>query len=480
VTSSKPTPPHPLDAVPQGNGSIPLADADTEFSVRTDARDLRILLWCNYDPFNAATVCDHINALAKLSRFNVTVLSRIGSIPDDVDLNLFDAVVIHYSLALALDSYISAKSRFRLAEYRGLKVLFIQDEYRFVERTRESIRQLGISLVFTCVPAPEIPKVYPAAALPGVTFVNVLTGYVPAWLTTYPAVPLAKRRIDVGYRGRDYPAWHGRAGREKIDIGKRFLKDAKGFGLRCDIRWRERDRLYGVAWRRFLQNCRATLAVESGASVFDFEGRIGPRVETFEKLLGKKADYDAVRARFFAEDEDQIELSQISSRVFEAAALRTLLIMYEGRYSGVLDPWVHYLPLKKNHSNMAEVVTALRDDFRVGEIIATAFADIAMNDRWSYRSLAALFDEHIVRAIADRLRGDNSSSRRLMELFEERVGRMLQADSEAPSKHQQIDDINRRYGIHLIDNPHEMATRQHPLLIPLRRVARGVRRRLRV
>lgn len=164
----------------------------------------RLLLWCNYDPFNAAAVCDHINALAKFSRFDVTVLSQIGSIPHDIDLEQFDAVIIHYSLTLALDSYISVKTRYRLSAYSGLKILFIQDEYRFVEKTRESIRQLGISLVFTCVPAAEIPKIYPPETLPDVTFVNVLTAYVPAWLTVYPAVPLSERKFDVGYRGRDY------------------------------------------------------------------------------------------------------------------------------------------------------------------------------------------------------------------------------------------------------------------------------------
>lgn len=410
----------------------------------------RLLLWCNYDPLNAATVCDHINAIAKFSRFDVTVLSRIGSIPDDVDLAIFDCVVIHYSLAVALDAYISAKTRFRLASYRGVKALFIQDEYRFVEKTRDSIRKLKISLVFTCVPVDAIEKVYPPEALPGVTFVNVLTGYVPAWLTVYAPVPLAHRRLDVGYRGRDYSAWHGRAGREKIEIGKRFLKDAGKYGLRCDIRWRERDRLYGVAWRRFLQTCRATLAVESGASVFDFDGRIGPQVETFEKLLGRRAKYETSRARFFAGREDEIDLSQISPRVFEAVALRTLLIMYEGNYSGVLQPWVHYVPLKKDHSNMNEVVAALRDDVRVGEMIATAFADIAMNDRWSYQWMVNCFDDH--------------------------AGRLMAFDARRPSRQEKIDKIRETHRILLIDNPHEFAA---PLGGRPRLQARRIVRRLR-
>jgi hypothetical protein len=414
-----------------------LRAAETHDDAESDqfSKDVpRLLLWCNYDPFNAASVCDHINALAKFSRFDVTVLSRIGSIPDDIDLELFDAVIIHYSLTLALDSYISVKTRYRLSAYDGLKALFIQDEYRFVEKTHESIRQLGIALVFTCVPSAEIPGIYPPEKLANVSFVNVLTAYVPAWLTVYPAVPLSERKIDVGYRGRDYSAWHGRAGREKVDIGKRFLKDGRRAGLRCNIRWRERDRLYGAQWRTFLQSCRATLAVESGASVIDFEGRIGPRVETFEKLLGKRGKYDLVRERFFVGQEDRFDLSQISARVFEAIAIRTLLIMYEGGYSGVLTPWVHYLPLKKDHSNMAEIVEALRDDIRVGEIIANAFADIAMNDRWSYVTFVASFDGH--------------------------VEKMMHFDGKRRSRQRAIDKIKKEHPLRLIDNPHDLGISQ--------------------
>ena len=410
----------------------------------------RLLLWCNYDPFNAAAVCDHINALAKFSRFDVTVLSQIGSIPHDIDLEQFDAVIIHYSLTLALDSYISVKTRYRLSAYSGLKILFIQDEYRFVEKTRESIRQLGISLVFTCVPAAEIPKIYPPETLPDVTFVNVLTAYVPAWLTVYPAVPLSERKFDVGYRGRDYSAWHGRAGREKVDIGKRFVKDGRRAGLRCNIRWRERDRLYGAQWRVFLQNCRATLAVESGASVIDFQGRIGPRVETFEKLLGKAAKYDKTRELFFAGQEDRIDLSQISSRVFEAVAIRTLLIMYEGDYSGVLTPWVHYLPLKKDHSNMAEIVAVLRDDIRVGEIIANAFAEIAMNERWSYVTFVASFDAHIEK--------------------------LIRFDASRRSRQKTIDAIQKKHPFGVIDNPHDLhISRPRRGMEELRRFIKRVR-----
>ena len=38
----------------------------------------------------------------------------------------------------------------------------------------------------------------------------------------------------------------------------------------------------------------------------------------------------------------------MSPRVFEAAAVRSCQILFEGRYSGILEPMVHYIPLKKD------------------------------------------------------------------------------------------------------------------------------------
>jgi hypothetical protein len=91
-------------------------------------RPRRVLLACNYDPANAATVCDHINAFPRYSRHDIHVLSRVGEIFDGVDLANFDAVVIHYSLFMAMESFIGPRSRRALAAIKGAKAVFIQDE----------------------------------------------------------------------------------------------------------------------------------------------------------------------------------------------------------------------------------------------------------------------------------------------------------------------------------------------------------------
>ena len=170
------------------------------------------------------------------------------------------------------------------------------------------------------------------------TKVNVLTGYVDRRLLDRDAPKLADRPVDVGYRARKIPAWLGELGQEKCRIGKRFAEDAVTYGLNCDISYREEDRLYGEDWLRFMTRCKSFLGVESGASVFDFTGEIQSAVEREERAYPSPL-FEELRERHFKDKEGLVRLNQISPRCFEAAALRTLMILYVGEYSGILLPW---------------------------------------------------------------------------------------------------------------------------------------------
>ena len=82
----------------------------------------------------------------------------------------------------------------------------------------------------------------------------------------------------------------------------------------------------------------------------------------------------------------------ISPRVFEAAALKTLMILYPGSYSGVLEPWRHYVPLDRDHGNMDEVVGVLGNHAKVIKIIEQCYHDVARSGRWGYNAFAMHFD----------------------------------------------------------------------------------------
>jgi hypothetical protein len=410
---------------------------------------MRVLLLCNYDPYNAAMVSDHINAFPMYSKHEVIVFSHLvsnnGDLPGDVPLHQFDVVIVHYSVFLAIDAYLSNRTRNQLREFQGVKAIFLQDEYRFVDATVQNIKEVGFDVIFTCVPAQSIERVYPAAKLPGVTRINVLTGYVSESLLHYTPIPISKRKFDVSYRGRRYPVWHGRLGLEKWRIAQKFLEDAPRFRLRCNISYEERDRVYGAGWVDLLQQSKAVLGVESGASIFDFTGEVSSKVDTLVALQdANELSYDLLRERYFAQIEDTIPLAQISPRTFEAIALRTLCVLYEGEYSGVLQPWRHYVPLKKDHSNMAEVVAVIRDPSRISEIVATAYAEIALNPKYSYKAFIAQVDGVLER---------EHFSKQTMNTPE------ISPEIRQSRANGAVAHIRRKYPFYLIRNPHNLIAR---------------------
>lgn len=363
---------------------------------------LNILVLCNRPVRNAdaSTITDHLNAIQNCGH-NVLELSFLRNLPARLDLDRFDVIVIHYSIALGYmsDHYISPVTRKKVAAFKGLKTVFIQDEYRSIDSVLKILSELDVGLLFTCIPTPEIEKVYPAAQLPNTVRLNTLTGYVPKALLAYPRLPTAARSVDVGYRTRKPPFWLGELGYEKWTISDRFEKAADGKGLVLDLSYDESARIYGAKWTEFVAGCRAMLGVESGASVFDFEGSLQQRVDSY---VAENPDttFQAVHERFLAPYEGLIRHNQISPRCFEAAALSTVMVLYEGEYSGILLPWRHFIPLKKDFSNFEEVLAAIRDPQRMQQMADDTFNEVAMNPAYSYERFGQEFAQAVSASFA--------------------------------------------------------------------------------
>lgn len=359
---------------------------------------LNILLLCNRPVKNAdaSTVTDHLDAFVNFSQHKVTQLSFLRDLPKRLDLSRFDVVVIHYSIAIGYLShhYISQKTKQLLRDYKGVKVVFIQDEYRSVNAVLESLEFIKANILFTCVPDGEINKVYSPEAVPNVIKINTLTGYVPKALTNRVVPPIADRPIHAGYRTRKPPYWLGELGYEKWQIADAFHEASRNSGLELDLSYDESRRLYGEQWINFVSLCKAMLGVESGASVFDFEGNLQKTVDEYVADHPNEGFHE-IQKKFLLPYEGKIKLNQISPRCFEAAALRTVLVLYEGDYSGILEPWRHYIPLKKDFSNFDEVLSTLKNDEKLQKIADKAFNEIALNPQYSYENFISQFDSVI-------------------------------------------------------------------------------------
>ncbi|TME49438.1 MAG: glycosyltransferase family 1 protein [Chloroflexi bacterium] len=373
------------------------------------SRQARVLLICDDRRGAPNTVLDHIDAFRRYSRHDIHTLNT-RDMPRSIalDLDYFDVAVIHYSVVLSSLNYLSADFRDKLRRFRGLKVEFIQDDYRWIDRETAASRDIGINVLFTVAPEPAASQVYDER-LPGVRRVLTLTGYVPENLVGRPIKPLGERTIDVGYRARDLPFWLGRLSREKVWIGQRFLERAPAYGLRCDIAWTEDQRIYGERWIEFVSSCRATLGCESGASIADFDGSVEQAVLTF---MGAhpRATFEDVHEAVLRPYEGNVVMNIVSPRVFEAAALGTALVMFPGEYSGVVSPEKHYIVLEKDFSNMDDVVDKLRDDKLVSAMTARARHDLIESGRWGYRAFVDQFDQ-VVDADARTMRGPSIALR---------------------------------------------------------------------
>jgi len=351
---------------------------------------MNIALITNRYPGEASVIEEHIagvirHAPGRVWRIDVNDMHRIP-------LWIFDAVIIHYGVTIRKGYTLNPQSRERIARFRGPKALFIQDEYRWINATVDAMVELGIDILFTVVPQGDILKVYRDPRVATVIKRETYTGYVNPDYVARAAPPTDARPLDIGYRGRPVPFWLGSLGQEKTWIVDRTLRDASRHGLAVDLSYDEKSRIYGDAWPTFLESCKAVLGSESGASVCDFTDEIRLCVDAH--LAREPGDtYEEVEAACFPGMDGKVVIATISPRMFEAAALRTLMILYEGEYAGVFTAGRHFVALKKDHSNFDDVAHVLRTPALRDPIIRAAYDEIARNRAYWPEALAGIMAE---------------------------------------------------------------------------------------
>lgn len=352
---------------------------------------LRILLLCDENPRDANTLLDHIRSFRKYSRHRVRTFNPKGvKRTQTLDFKEFDVVVVHWSLSLIHDHYLHGSFRDQLSRFGGLKVHLIQDDYRWVDRMTEEQRRIGINVLFTLVSPEHFDKIW-TPRLPGVRLISTLPGYVPQELLERPVKAIRNRERDIVYRGREVPWWLGRLGQEKVLIGRGVRERAAQAGLNADIAWTESDRIYGERWIEFLADSRTTIGCEGGASITDFDGSIESSVNNYLELH-PKASFDEVHEAVLAPHEGNVPMNVMTPRLFEAAALKTALVLFPGRYSDVLIPGRHYIPLEKDFSNFETVVHLIRDDEFLAELAQRTYDEVAMSPKYGLRSFIEEFD----------------------------------------------------------------------------------------
>ena len=348
---------------------------------------------------DAAAVIDSIESFRRYSRFPVWEVNTDLGFPRELDGAPVGAIVLHYSLFHSTGYKLDEGFRRFLAGTGAYKVAFFQDEHHFCRQRFAFLDEYAFDCVFTCLEPSEFGKVYGRyTRVP--RLVSHLPGYASQTMIEAAerfARPNDLRPIDVGYRGRSLAPYMGRAALEKREIAERFDQLAAGSGLRIDVTAREGERMYGDDWWRFLGSCKGTLGVEAGVSVFDLEDEAYRKYH--RRALEGPVTIEELERGPQGRLEGNVYYRTASPRHLEAAAFGVCQILYAGRYSGVMEPGIHYLPLRKDFSNLKEVLEEFRDPYARRRITSAARRDLIDSGRWSYeRFVRSVFDQVLIEA----------------------------------------------------------------------------------
>ena len=227
------------------------------------------------------TTLEYLLALKNFTDYEVKYVHVTHGAWMDFDINEYDVVYQNYCARLCFEGYVSEHYQDALLNFRGLKILAVQDDYDRTATLHRAIRRLGFHILLTCIQSEFWPLAYPKSELPGLTIMQGVTGYMPDRLVEggLPVIPLGERKTWVAYRGRDIGARYGRLGFEKYEIGRRMIEICAARGIPHDIAMDDASRIYGDAWYKFLGSSRTMLGSESGSNVFDFDGELEKEID---------------------------------------------------------------------------------------------------------------------------------------------------------------------------------------------------------
>ena len=271
----------------------------------------------------------------------------------------------------------------------AVKAIMPQDEHRETDVLCEFINEFEVDYVFTLAQEHQWQTLYANVDRDRVSFFRILAGYLASEdiaAMDRMGQSIEGRPVCVGYRARPVVPCMGRHAMLKVQLADLFKKYAKEFELVSDISNSPDDVFLGNDWYTFLCKCKYTVGVEGGASVIDRDGSL--RTETLEYIDNKpQASFDQVEAALFPGLDGSIHYAAISPRHLEACAARTCQVLVEGEYNGILVADEHFIELKRDFSNIRQVMERIVKDEDRDRLTAKAYEDIVASGRYTYERL---------------------------------------------------------------------------------------------
>ena len=346
-------------------------------------------------------VSEYIKEIKKNSKHKIQIVNprKVPSIP----LANIEVIIIHYSIYISSYNYLSKNWQNKIQKFKKLKLLIIQDEYRHVDLTSYQINKLGFGYIISSLSISNLKIIYPESKFKKVTFISSLPGYVSSnMLSFFKSHKI--RTCDIFGRGSELPLSLGLATIEKdliyIKLRKKiidginlnfFKKIISGVPLiinknkyKIDISSSYDDRLYNDKWMKKLSKTKCVLGVEGGSSIFDFDSSVQYLNEKLKVDKSNSVKSSNIYLDHFSKY-NNIHHRTITPRIFEAICSGTILLLLEGEYRNALKPYVHYIPIKKDLSNIWNVLKLTLNKNYTSRMRKKSFDEVAMNKKYHFK-----------------------------------------------------------------------------------------------
>jgi hypothetical protein len=281
-----------------------------------------------------------------------------------------DVIVILHSV-FSNEQYLLGHTLQAIARRPEPKVFFIGNEYKSMPEKMAFCQDLGLALLVSQSSSPAVHAEYKCRLGCAVTGIPN-TGVDPTVFA--PKRAIDERPVDVGYRAMASPRYLGHAERE--EIASYFQENAQRLGLNVDISLAPEHRFDEAAWADFLNRCKGQLGTEAGGDYFELTDKTRRAVLAYERAHPDASLAD-IRTRFFDGRAPGPPMRIMSGRIVEAAATRTVQILFDGHYDGYFQPDEHFIPLKKDFSNIDEAICGFKDRSYAEKIANNAY-ELAM------------------------------------------------------------------------------------------------------
>ena len=357
--------------------------------------NILIVYWHNGSPLRS-TIDQHLYSFKRYAEkancFYINIYH--GQVPPYLLSIKFDFIVFHTTFLAErwagkenFDKWVLPRVKI-LKSSAAVKIILPQDEWLHTNELCRFINEFGVSHVFSVAPPSEWDIIYKDIDRSKVKLHQVLTGYLDDELikrVTKYSSEINLRDIDIGYRAFRSPEWLGRHGFLKTKIAEVFLQNSPAKELKLDISVEKKDTIMGDDWYKFLLRCKYFIGVEGGSTVHDPDGEIWTKGSDYVKK-NPKASFEEIEKACFPGMDGNLQLIVISPRHLECCVTRTCQVLIEGAYNGILQPGKHYIELKKDFSNLDEVVEIIKKDELRKSIVEQAYTDIVLSGKYSYRN----------------------------------------------------------------------------------------------